>query len=240
MRSDMQKVLTERPRGGTSRYREERFESRDPDDYGPIRESMSWRRHGRSKDFNDHLGPVRRFLESNIGRPWNKIWSEVCEHAKLNSVQGRHLRQHVWDYVEHNVIEIRNKIPYATGRYYNSGLLEVNGFWEHPKTGILHKNRDYVSPWKTAAKPENPDLKIIDDIYYGRVDGVWYELEMTIMEMASFLGGHDKFLNIGIVGYPSIRWHSNIDKCVDTYGKRVFCSNWRQLNKKEKKKLGIK
>ena len=238
MRSDMQKVLTERPRR-KGRYRDDSYVSRDPEDWGPGKESMSWHRYGRDKDFSDHLGPVRRFLESNIGRPWNKIWSEVCEHAKLNSVQGRHLRQHVWDYVEHNVVEIRNKVPYATSRH--NGLIEVNGFWEHPKTGILHKNRDYVSPWKKVPKPENPDLKIIDDIYYGRIDGVWYELEMTIIEMSRFLGGRDKFLNIAISPLDSsIRYCSNVDKLQTTYGKRIFCSNKRQLNKKEKKKLGIK
>jgi len=64
MRSDMLKVLTERPRNGGKDYRAAKFESRDPDDDGPTKESMSWRRHGRSKEFSDHLGPVFRYLES--------------------------------------------------------------------------------------------------------------------------------------------------------------------------------
>lgn len=249
MRSDMQKVLTERPRVGT-RYsqvvRERFFDSRDPEDDGPLRDSMSWNRNGRTKHFNDHLTPVKRFLEKQVGRLWNDVWSEVCEHASLNSVQGRHLREHIEGYVERYVIEVRNKVPYVRAPYNfypdreGDGLraLSPGELWVHPETGILHKNGNYKT---NDPKHENPDLKIIDEIYYGRRDGVWYELEMRPIARGSFYSGRDVFLNLDISGWDDASiYDSRIDKVQRFYGKPVCCIGKRQLNKKDKKKLGIK
>lgn len=42
----------------------------------------------------DDLGPLKRFLRSQIGKPWNKIWSEICEWTKGNSVDSWHFRLH--------------------------------------------------------------------------------------------------------------------------------------------------
>ncbi len=30
---------------------------------------------------NEHLGPMRRFLANERGRPWNKVHQDLCEHV---------------------------------------------------------------------------------------------------------------------------------------------------------------
>jgi hypothetical protein len=79
MRADMGKVLVERPRLGSrdgSRpkkgYRKRLQKAFDSGDPLPVREGMKVR-CGRGKHFNEHLGPLRRFLNSNVGRQWDKI-----------------------------------------------------------------------------------------------------------------------------------------------------------------------
>ena len=35
---------------------------------------------GGTKNLNEHLGPLRRYLDSQVGRPWDKVFSEICPH----------------------------------------------------------------------------------------------------------------------------------------------------------------
>jgi len=84
MRDDMGKVLVERPRvrggfvpGRTGRRYVKAVRSGiESGDGSPVQEGIMRRYrggHGRVKHFNEHLGPLRRFVESNVGRPWDKV-----------------------------------------------------------------------------------------------------------------------------------------------------------------------
>src|SRR5258708_27864728 len=86
MRSDMHKVIVERPRmlRGAPRNRKTALRlnisgsalaAADGDDYdsGPRRASSA--RH--DKHLNENLAPLRRYLESQVGRPWDKVYSEI-------------------------------------------------------------------------------------------------------------------------------------------------------------------
>src|SRR5215468_12384362 len=100
----MSKVVIERPRSGHSlpgyktRLRIRRY---DPEkDY----EDMPWRvsgsrskyvRAGETKYFPDFLSPLRRFLRKNVGRPWDKVYSEMRKHLDDRKVTGRHVFEHV-------------------------------------------------------------------------------------------------------------------------------------------------
>jgi len=48
------------------------------------------RRHKQSDD----MKPLRRFLRKKVGTPWNKVWSEICEANKGDSVDAWHFRRH--------------------------------------------------------------------------------------------------------------------------------------------------
>ena len=96
MRDDMAKVVTERPRrrhGNASRKttgpRIRRF---DPDgDYDePTRLPVArGRQYGyEAKEFSDLINPLKRYLRSCIGRPWNKVHSELSRKLDRRSVTG--------------------------------------------------------------------------------------------------------------------------------------------------------
>ncbi len=100
MRADMGKVLVERPRFGSRGGRPKGYKKAVTRGLaaggGPTREGMK-RPHGHSlKQFNEHLGPLRRFLDANVGRPWDTVYSEICAHVDLGNVVQKHILTHLF------------------------------------------------------------------------------------------------------------------------------------------------
>src|SRR5690349_2140895 len=102
MREDMDKLLVERrrhgggvrfPRGAEGKWRRVALEDR------PKRESLRrpWCGSGAEKCLNENLAPLRRFLRSHCGRPWNKVYSEIRERINPNSAVQLHIWQHLMD-----------------------------------------------------------------------------------------------------------------------------------------------
>ena len=56
---------------------------------------MKRRHQGHTKWLNEHLGPLRRYLDSQVGRPWDKVFSEICAHIDRSSAVQDHVRDHV-------------------------------------------------------------------------------------------------------------------------------------------------
>ena len=141
MRSDMAKVVTEAPRRGHAnpsrkwgrRLRKDEYEL---DDHGPGRASSARRRqYDDPKDFSDVLGPLRRYLHKQIGRPWDKIWSEITQTLDSRSLTGQHIFDHIrWE------VEL-GAWKGDDGRVYRKrqwGTVEpVNGLYVHPVTRLL-------------------------------------------------------------------------------------------------------
>lgn len=118
MRSDMMKVLCERPRrGGWSQSRKgvkgvirraripSNIDFDSFDDYLPTKIGMKayainkGRKVLRSerKELNENLNPLWRFLYKNCGRPWSEVYSEMREMCDARSAIGYHIFQHALD-----------------------------------------------------------------------------------------------------------------------------------------------
>ena len=68
-------------------------------------------RAGETKYFSDLLGPLRRFLRKNVGRPWNKVYSEMKESLDDRKVTGRHVFEHVsWEVETHAFVDIDGEL----------------------------------------------------------------------------------------------------------------------------------
>jgi hypothetical protein len=93
-----------------------------------------------TKDFSDFLTPLRSFLQTNVGRQWDDVYSEISQGIPANSMQGRHIRQHVDSYVRKDVIMV-DGVPHSFPEY-GAGprvLLGTPGqnFYVDPETGKL-------------------------------------------------------------------------------------------------------
>ena len=91
----MDKVIVERPRRGGDRARKGR-PPRDLEDQ-PAKEGIGRPYRTDSKSLNEHLGPLRRFLRKQVGRPWNKVYSEICEGLRAGHPLHDHVRRHLFE-----------------------------------------------------------------------------------------------------------------------------------------------
>ncbi|MGB9122957.1 MAG: hypothetical protein WCE73_20250 [Candidatus Angelobacter sp.] len=150
----MKKVVVERPRG-QSYVPNRKFGARLP--YVPDHDydeqpkrvgiSASYRDYGYSaKWFTDVLGPLRRFLEKNVGRPWNDVYSEMCTSLDKRKATGKHIFDHAMDMVDTNCfLGANGKIV----RLRWGAEREVEGLYVHPQTGVLCR----------AVRPNKRELK---------------------------------------------------------------------------------
>jgi hypothetical protein len=98
MREDMARVIVERPRLGGGRTRKGRAIAFDD---LPAQEGMR-RRYGRFGDrkmLNENLAPLRRYLDRQVGRPWDAVYSEIARHLRPDNAVQQHVRDHLADFV---------------------------------------------------------------------------------------------------------------------------------------------
>jgi hypothetical protein len=97
MRPDMPKILVERPRpqSRVSRGRDGR-KFRDQSDAPFLPMKAGYRD---PKSLNENLRPLARYLERQVGRPWDKVYSEVCAVIDGRSAVQRHILEHLHQYV---------------------------------------------------------------------------------------------------------------------------------------------
>jgi hypothetical protein len=196
MREDMSKVVIERPRWGhglPSRKTRLRIRRYDPDkeyDDLPSRVSGSRSKYIRSreiKDFSDLIGPLRRFLRKNVGRPWNLVYSEMKEILDDRTVTGRHVFEHVeWEVETHALIGDDGELyKLEYGRRYQP----IYEFYVDPRTGLLcwSDNESSERRLRKLRKlerdaPEVNRVLLSINTCYAKLNGIWYFIEFKNYE----------------------------------------------------------
>lgn len=160
----MGKVLVERPRPGSrdgSRPRKgywKRLQLELTSGDALPREGMK-ARCGGTRFFNEHLAPLRRFLQSNTGRPWNMVYGEICKHVDRGNVVQKHILTHLFDYVVTNVVMIDGQPcrGAGTGWRAHGEPLRTSHYRDQwyvcPKSGLLRKSK-YVP--RASRRPDPP------------------------------------------------------------------------------------
>lgn len=175
MRADMAKVIVERPRYG-SRLRSRKkgyrkyIQKTSLEDL-PRHESLLGRWRGLGKCLNEHLGPMRRFLRSQVGRPWNKVHQDLCEHISFDNAVQKHVLTHVFDYV-HRLVEVRDGVVYNRERWRHGLALRAGEMYVCPRSGVLKVVR---AKQKTCLPKRVQFAPLIQ--YHWR-DNVWWEVKL--------------------------------------------------------------
>ena len=221
MRSDMAKVIVERPRifsRHPSRKKGYRKSLQSvPLDELPRRELMLGRWKGRGKYLNEHLGPMRRFLRSNIGRPWNKVHQELCEHVSFDNAVQAHVLAHIYEYVHlHVEVEDKATVYMKKGKWYRH-MLGKDTMYVCPNSGILK-----VVQGNRRHPPADPIPKDTCVKYLQRGSD-WWEVHLSSTENVR----HDCWLDV---------WSGhNISElseeyCIRTYGyANLFAKSMRRI-----------
>jgi len=240
MRADMAKVIVERPRHG-SRYKHEgkgyhrRRQRLAPEDQ-PRREGMK-ARSGGGKMLNEHLAPLRRFLQSCVGRPWDQVFAEICANLSRDSAVQDHVRDHVPDFVVTHVILIDGVPCFAEGRVHGQPL--GGGFLRQrlyvcPRTGLL---RRLELPSRKRPRPPRPGAPNPVRLDAGRqcrwVDGAWHLVTLAPLPWLPHLSpARDVVLRRRVSDLSP-------EESLRAYGARVYATGKRRLGKKEMRQLPI-
>ena len=193
MREDMHKVVVERGRHGSDRksrkwgQRLPVIPEADYDDQPKFASSARRRQYGYShKWFSDVLGPLRRLLCSNLGRPWDKVFSELRQGLDVRKVTGRHIFDHLESMVETHcwIGEDCRTYTVRWGREH-----EVEGFYVNPKTGLLcFRERPSARQRKKAQllKWEIDEVRIDDTHSFKLIEKQWYFVNYEIIQVKRY------------------------------------------------------
>ncbi len=181
MREDLPKLMKDHSR---IRYRakypkgRKRAELRIMDEDKPCRETSSSRWGQQGKEHRGiSLKPLRRFLATQVGRPWDEVFSELCNRALMGGEDlVRQLR--VWaDF------EVELNVQLIDGEPYDDKGFKISGsswraLWVHPQTGILMEAPQGRGRYRYSGPRKTYEQK---DLGNGRravkLKGIWYEVE---------------------------------------------------------------
>lgn len=243
MRADMRRVVDERPRKNRSPVYTKREANLDPD-LLPRRQSM-----GRLGPYpgvwGGLTGPLRRWLRSSVGRPWNEVYSEACAVINTNSHSQRYLKLHLLQMVHRNTF-LRDGEVWCFGhvdRNESGGPIPVEEavsratpYYIHPETGLLSEAFDpegrpcaYKKKNSSWSRPKMPgELWLDKKTLLLFIDGWWYRCTLE--------------------GFPDMESH--FDRAVmrlisrgeayRRYGKTMYCRFRRTLSHAEVAAYGLK
>lgn len=190
MRSDMYKVIVERPRRGGGRSKPGR-EPRDPDER-PAREGMRERLGMSRKWLNENLRPLQRWLDRQAGRRWDAVYAELCRNVDRRNTVQQHIHVHLRDFVEIDVYEREGRL-YAIRRWNGTVALADShcDLYVDPRNGCLMRNEEAFAR-RVRARNEHrravharqagwrEGVRVLDcGVQLHRLDGIWYRIELA-------------------------------------------------------------
>jgi hypothetical protein len=188
MRSDMDRVLVERPRHNRPRPgrglsfprgSKKNWAGRDLE-CTPSREGMRRVHHDWRKWPSENFAPLRRYLRSNVGRPWSKVHAEIRAQLRGGTTMQQHVLQHLWDFVVRRPI-MKDGVAHDVRPFWGKRLLESQEKWPRfyvcPRTGLLREapraRRPPPVPSDLGRRVLSPTLEL------QRLAGVWFEVELA-------------------------------------------------------------
>lgn len=219
MRKDLAKCTTESPRAGAkgkcykTKYGGRVHIHPDPDhdypnEHGGYRSSAR-KRHWEYKSFTDVLNPLRGAIRSNLGRPWDDVYSEFAQLLDRRSVSGIHIWGHFLDEVAINTYMGVDGNVYCKSGYGGIralGRYRRGEFYVHPYTKIL----SYYPPpeRKGYEKPRKLMVPGMEPWEYRKIDGLWFRC-------------------IVVERYPI--WHPRWNRAMETVYERKQSCNKKEI-----------
>lgn len=187
MREDMYKVIVERPRRGKEGYATATRLRKDFD--GPTRLGM---RAGYGyRRLNENLAPLRRYLHAQIGRPWNKVFGEICAGIDRRNTVQQHIHQHIRDFIAIDVDVRGGQLIDLVARweFHGSGSGIYQGLYVDPRTGLIRPNKNY-RPWRHGiaeqrrreqAEVSARRCKVDERTYFLLLNEIWFSVEVDVL-----------------------------------------------------------
>jgi hypothetical protein len=198
MRKDMFKVIVERPRVGGGNKRNRRvnkeftdlaksWNGQEDEAFDLVYDSINASNNERlkhqvdnsnMKEQTDNLNPLYGLLLARLGKPWNDVYSEICEHLNRNSTMQNHVFQHLeWAVVKSTYRGEDGHVYESTTRKWRGQALDTpkqrKVFYLEPETGILR-----CSPTMIYNKESVTKVTLENGDQFRLIDGQWYRIEL--------------------------------------------------------------
>ena len=136
MRSDVQQVVVERPKGGrTWQKKNARGKNVVLDVAGELIDGKADHAPPKhQKHRNARYNVLERFLLNRAGKVWDKVYSEACEVADARTFQGAEVRDVIL-----GLVATKCWMEGRTAMHYDciGHVVPVKGLYVHPKSGLL-------------------------------------------------------------------------------------------------------
>ncbi len=188
MRPDMHKVVIERPRWNPGPGKNGRRANLS-DELQPKFEGIK-RPHRHRKGLTDLLGPLKRWLQAQVGRAWNDVYSEACAVIKPDSIIRAHVKTHLLQFVERHTFMHDGKVCVLEMGYRGRGIVPVDErhygwslFFVHPETGLLQVIPQISKRlWRTREpKPSVTIHWIGNNLAVQQIRGLWFECHFEVV-----------------------------------------------------------
>ena len=245
MRPDMPKILVERPRppSRVPRGRDGR-KFRDQSDAAFLPMKAGYRD---PKSLNENLRPLARYLERQIGRPWDKVYSEMRAVIDGRNPIQRHILEHLSQYVAVHTRVVDDQLI-DLGRQF-LGLRRVwQPLYVDPRTGLLRGNPDELSWRRTYRERQLAKDRARAQVWrevsafrqLHRVDGCWFEVDIALLPPPP--EARWDVLRRRTVNLRTSVMHRRMDgqSTIDVYGRAgVYALSKRQLGAREIRAYGL-
>lgn len=231
MRPDMHKVVVERPRSKSWCVPQFPRPKRPFDDL-PKHQSMT-AVHKHHKSFTDVLGPLKRWLRRQIGRPWNDAYSEACAVIKPDSVVRAHIKTHLLEMVVRHTFLKDGELWCRDGQWSQAEvpISQVTGRWRiayvDPETGILRAMPKFKRKKPMASAPID-SIRLSEETELRRINGLWFRIQT-------------RKLSPGEPGYDLLTRRVRTERTWPgrNYRPPIICVAKRQLSTKELRRHGL-
>jgi len=255
MRGDMPKVIVERPRRGAGWRRKGRALRDDDLSLSAIAVKVHDRSRGASKNLNENLAPLRRYLEAQVDRPWRKVWSEICAQLKPTNTVQQHVRDHIPDFIAIKT-RLRDGEIFVHERW-RAGPVRLKEshvrLFVDPSSGLVRRNKHWRS-WETrqrlaaAAEAEARAawMRVVSDkVQLHLHRDCWWEVTLAAVpksiETVETAGGGTRRVTFERpVDDVLLRKDGTAAARLSRYGRAgVYAAAKRQLTTKEIRALGL-
>lgn len=234
MRPDMHKVVIERPRWNPGPGKQGR-RANLPDELLPKFEGTR-RAHLHRKGLTDLLGPLKRWLQSQVGRPWNDVYSEACAVIKPDSIIRMHVKTHLLEFLERHTFTYCGKVcvhdSQTRGPVPLFGSRWRSVFFVHPESGLLLETPQISKAERRANHPKpKPTMRWTDrGLALQQIRGLWYECRFRVVPVDVEFKVYDHAMERVVCRADLPRWHNSY----------VHCFGKRQLSRRELKRYQLR
>jgi hypothetical protein len=276
-RADLNKVMCERERrkGGTikGRHKMEKVKRgmqvrvHKGESTSPYSAKLGMKRPyiNYTKDFSENLNPLWGFLHKSVGRPWDKVYSEICQVFDKRKVINQHILIHLFQNVEVNTFMHEGIVCTVSERSSRDNRVEPvtqsgSDYYVHPISKLLLSTKPKAKLVKIAKQKEieaeKAKAKYLHLLarfstkdgngarYAININDVWYEISVVetpkpVKHRRMNSSGETEYVtHFPAVDAVSIHGATVIPQELRSGGKFYVCRK-DQLNKKRIRDLGL-